>query len=795
MSSVKNLVIFASNYPYGEGEPFLEAELKVLADKFETIYIINSIDSSDKKEIYFVPKNVRLLSITPQKKESKLTDILSFKPVFEVLLAVIKHKLKPKFALFHLIYGYWFESKRYESKIKQFIVENKIDFKKTCFYTYWCDITAVTLANMHQKNKAIQFVTRLHGWDIYYERHSTKFLPFRSHIFNQAQYVAPISNDGRKYIFDRKLSIRREKVIASHLGVKKSERNILYRGTDNNDVFHIVTLSHINPVKSLHRLSDALCKIDNYKIKWTHIGYGDGTYDVNYKATLEKTLALKSTIDYEFIGQLPKKEVLDYLVENPIDVIVNCSTTEGIPVSLMEAMAAGIPAIAINVGGVPEIVQENVNGFLLENTEEDIVEKLKISIIKFIELSFEDKKHFSDASFDIWEREFNDVLNYSNFSKLLKNEKELISTKIHCQQCLIDSEIYPTIVLDKYGSCDICSIISTKNQKLLLKKESGYINELLEDIHTKKGSKEYDCILGISGGIDSSFLAIKAMEWGLNPLLVHVDTGWNSEQAVDNIKLLLDYTGFDLYTVVIDWNEIQDIVRSFMRASVIDIDWANELSAQASLYKVATKFGVKHILTGHQIATEGWMPLNIVHYKLDLINFKAIHKRFGEIKLKTYPTIGVIKTYYYEKIKKINFYNPLDFIPYKKEDVKVQLINLYGYRDHGQKHFENIFTRFYQGYILPYKFKVDKRIFHFSSLIVDGQLLKEEAQKALTKNPYNDPYQYAIDKEFVIKKLGFTDEEFENILTSAPKNHTDYPSYLNVTNKVRRILQIMRNTR
>ena len=125
MSSVKNLVIFASNYPYGEGEPFLEAELKVLADKFETIYIINSIDSSDKKEIYFVPKNVRLLSITPQKKESKLTDILSFKPVFEVLLAVIKHKLKPKFALFHLIYGYWFESKRYESKIKKFIVENE----------------------------------------------------------------------------------------------------------------------------------------------------------------------------------------------------------------------------------------------------------------------------------------------------------------------------------------------------------------------------------------------------------------------------------------------------------------------------------------------------------------------------------------------------------------------------------------------------------------------------------------------------------------------------------------------
>ena len=795
MTSIKNLVIFASNYPYGEGEPFLEAELKVLSDKFDKIYIVNSIDSSQKKQIYFVPQNVELYSIIPEKKKSKIRDLFSFTPIFEILLALFKHKLKPKFRLLHLIYGYWFESKRNENKINDFILKHNIDIKDTCFYTYWCDITAVTLANMHHQNKEIKFVTRLHGWDLYYERHTTNFLPYRSHIFNHAQFIAPISNDGRKYIFDRRLSIRREKVIASHLGVKKSERNIFYRGDANYDVFHIVTLSHINPVKSLHRLSDALYKIDGIKIKWTHIGYGDGKFDVEYKKTLEKTLALKSTIEYEFKGQFPKKEVLEYLVGNPIDVIVNCSTTEGIPVSLMEAMSAGIPAIAINVGGVPEIVQNEVNGYLIDNKELDIVESLKNAILKFIDLNFEEKKIFSNHSIKIWEKEFNDELNYSNFSKLLKNEKDAIVTKICCQKCLIDSFIYPSIVLDKYGVCDICNIIIVKNRKLLQQKESGYINDLLSDIQSKKSNKEYDCILGISGGIDSSFLAIKAKEWGLNPLLVHVDTGWNSEQAVDNIKLLLDYTGFDLYTVVIDWNEIQDIVRSFMRASVIDIDWANELSAQASLYKVAEKFNVKHILTGHQIATEGWMPLNIVHYKLDLINFKAIHNRFGERKLKTYPTIGLVKTYYYEEIKKINFYNPLDFISYIKEDVKLQLIDLYGYRDHGQKHFENIFTRFYQGYLLPYKFKVDKRIFHYSSLIVAGQLTKEEAQLEISKNSYKDPIQFSTDKEFVIKKLGFTEVEFENILKAAPKNHTDYPSYLNLTNKARRVIALIRNTK
>ena len=795
MPSVNNLVVFASNYPYGEGEPFLEAELKIIADKFEKIYIINSIDFKEKKSIYYLPDNVIVKSIITKKKISKLLDIFNFSPLYELFLAIFKHRLKPNFRLIHLIYGYWFESKSYESQINTFIHENNVDINTTCFYTYWCDASSLALANIHNKNNNLKFTTRLHGWDIYYERHSTKFLPYRSHIFNNAQFVAPISNDGRKYIFDRRLSIRNSKIITSHLGVKQSKRNIFYSENEIKDVFHIITLSHINPVKSLHRLSDALFKIDEHKIKWTHIGYGDGIYDVKFKKTLETTLDLKSNISYQFLGQLTKDRVLEFLENNPIDVIINCSTTEGIPVSLMEAMSAGIPAIAINVGGVPEIIENNKNGYLIDNNENDIVEKLKEKILQFISLSFLEKKKFSDHAVKIWEQRFNDKLNYLNFSNLLKNNNDSNSIKISCQKCLIDSDIYPSIVLDKYGMCDICNVILVKNKKLLLQKESGYIKELLTNIRENKSGKEYDCILGISGGIDSSYLAIKAKEWGLNPLLVHVDTGWNSEQAVDNIKLLLDYTGFDLYTVVIDWNEIQDIVRAFMRASVIDIDWANELSAQASLYKVAKKFRVKHILTGHQIATEGWMPLNIVHYKLDLINFKAIHNRFGERKLKTYPTIGVAKTYYYEKIKKINFYNPLDFIPYIKDDVKFQLIDLYGFRDHGQKHFENIFTRFYQGYILPNKFKVDKRIFHFSSLIVAGQLTKEAALIELSKNSYNDPNQFLTDKEFVIKKLGFTEAEFDQILKAPPKNHTDYPSYLNITNKMRSLIALIRNTK
>ena len=308
-------------------------------------------------------------------------------------------------------------------------------------------------------------------------------------------------------------------------------------------------------------------------------------------------------------------------------------------------------------------------------------------------------------------------------------------------------------------------------------------------------TKKYDCILGISGGVDSAYLALKAKEWGLNPLLVHIDNGWNSEIAVFNIQTLIKQLDLDLYTVVIDWEEIKDVVRSFLKASVIDIDWANEMCAQAALNKVAKKFGVKHILTGHQMATEGWMPDNVVHYKLDSINFRAIHRKFGERKLKTYPVIGFFKTYYYERILGIKYYYPLDYIEYNKEVVKTELVEKYGWRDYGQKHFESIFTRFYQGYILIKKFKIDKRKFHYSSSILSGQLTKEEAINLINSNEYQLSGQLAQDKEYIIKKLEFTEQEFEDILNAQPKNHGDYPSIINVIKKLKKIKNVIQNNK
>ena len=799
--SISNLVIFVSDYPYGPGEPFLEEELRIISKDFSKIYIVNfhlNNNNNNKPYEFYVPENTEVISSYKGKRLRNLKSIFSLAPLFEVFLAVVKHKKKLSFSLVKLIYYYWIEGVRDESVIQSILKTHQINPENTMFYSYWCDTNCVSLANISKQNKSFNYLTRLHGWDLYYERHQINFLPFRERIFNNSYKVLPISKDGRKYILDNKLSIDKQKVTRAYLGVADLELNVNYKNEVLVDkkILKIITISHINPVKSLFRLVEALSLINDYEVVWTLIGYGDGVFDVEFKKQAANLLTNKKNITIDYRGKLPKELVFEIIQNEPFDVIVNCSKAEGIPVSLMEAMSAGIPGIAFNVGGISELIKDRFNGFLLDHATENHSLLLKETIDKFFILSSEDKMKFSSNARLVWSDNFNSKVNYNRFSKMLKREIDIVeNAKISCDKCLIDSEIYPEILLDKYGTCDICNIIIEKHKKLEAQKNTGYLENLLKDLEQQKGKNKYDCILGISGGIDSAYLAIKAKEWGLNPLLVHIDTGWNSELAVDNIKSLINQLGFDLYTVVIDWNETQDVVRSFMRASVIDIDWANELSAQASIYNVARKFKIKHILTGHQISTEGWMPENIVHYKGDLLNFKAIHKQFGEIKLKTYPTIGFIKSFYFEKIAKINIYNPLDYIPYIKNDVKEILVNQYGWRDYGHKHYENIFTRFYQGYILPVKFKVDKRVFHYSAMIISGQLTKEEAKELLKLNPYNDMNQLKEDKDYVIKKLGFLNEEFEEILMEKPKSHTDYRSYINFIKKIKRIKNIIYNNK
>ena len=800
MNKFKNIVILVSDYPYGTGEPFLEDEVKLLSEVFENIYFFHTTDRSIEADRYslFAPKNSKVILLNKDRKSSFFNKIKLFFSItfyYELLLAVFKHKRKFSIKLFQLIAYYWSNAYQGERCLKLALELNSIKSEETLFYSYWCDEYAISLAKLAKKEK-INFVVRLHGWDLYFERHQVNFLPFREFIFNNAQRIFTISNDGRKYIIDKRLCLNRSKIITARLGVQDLSTNILYdKKLFENNRLRILTLSHINKVKRLDRIVDVLKEIGDIDISWYHIGYGYKEFESEFKQYTHDNLKDKQNVDFHFLGHLTKKEVLSYIVEQPIDIILNVSDTEGIPVSLMEAASASLPIIAFSIGGIPSVIKNNSNGYLLDlksNNNTNILQ-LKNAIIQFNSLNFDERIFFSKASKLSWYNNFNNENTTNFFIDSIKNQ--IHPNIIVCEQCLVDSNIYPSIVLDKYGICDICSIVESKNKNVEENRANNYLQKLLTEIKSNSKHNKYDCIIGISGGVDSAYLAVKAKEWGLNPLLVHVDNGWNSEIAVSNIYLLIKQLGFDLYTVVINWNELRDLVRSFLKASVIDIDWANEMCAQAALNEVAKKFKIKHVLTGHQLATEGWMPDNVVHYKLDLINFKAIHRKFGKVKLKTYPKIGFFKTYYYEKILGIRFYYPLDYIEYNKEKVKKQLSESYGWKDYGQKHFESIFTRFYQGYLLIKKFKIDKRKFHYSSSILSGQLTKPEAQALVDSNEYIESGMMEEDKQYICKKLGFTESEFEEIIQSQPKKHIDYPSMINFLNKLRKIKHVIQNNR
>lgn len=364
-----------------------------------------------------------------------------------------------------------------------------------------------------------------------------------------------------------------------------------------------------------------------------------------------------------------------------------------------------------------------------------------------------------------------------------------------CNRCIIDNIVYPELKLNEEGVCNICDIFDKLTKEIIQLSKDEKDNLLFEILNKIKISKKgkYDCVLGLSGGVDSTYLAVMAKEWGLNPLLLHVDNGWNSELAVNNIEQIVDFTGFDLYTYVVNWKELRDLDISFLKASVVDIDLPNEMPFLAILYKIARKYRLKYIVTGHNIDTEGWMPEHATHYKLDTINLKAIHRRFGKEKLNTYPLIGPVKEFYYEKILGIHYVFPLNFIPYDKNNAKTKLVDKIGWKDYGDKHFENIFTRFYQAYILPTKFNIDKRKFHFSNLICSGQMSRDEALSVIKEPPYKDLQLFKDDMDFFLKKLKLSEKEFTDILQIPPKKHTDYPSYINYYNSMKPIYKIIKN--
>lgn len=285
----------------------------------------------------------------------------------------------------------------------------------------------------------------------------------------------------------------------------------------------------------------------------------------------------------------------------------------------------------------------------------------------------------------------------------------------------------------------------------------------------------YDCILGLSGGVDSSYLCHLAVELGLRPLVVHFDNGWNSELAVANIEQMVRKLGLDLHTFVMDWPEFRDLQRSYFKASVLDLEVPTDHMIFGAIFKIAAQHRVKHVLSGNNIQTEWVLPRAWYYSKFDLANLVDIHRRYGTVPLRNLPKLGFVQAAWYNQALRMTNVRMLDLIEYDKPRAKQMLIDEYGWRDYGGKHHESVFTRFYQGHILPKKFNIDKRKAHWSNLILVGQATREEALRDLLSPPYDESMQ-RDDFTFVAKKLGFSRDELRELLEQPNRSHGEFAS-------------------
>lgn len=353
----------------------------------------------------------------------------------------------------------------------------------------------------------------------------------------------------------------------------------------------------------------------------------------------------------------------------------------------------------------------------------------------------------------------------------------MIQYKI-CVHCIMDSSD-PQITFNAHGVCDYCNNFDV-NIKIgwNVGDDGKLVTEQLADKIRKEGKgKDFDCIIGLSGGLDSSYVAYIAKErMGLRPLLFHVDAGWNTDQAVGNIEKLVDGLGLELYTEVINWEEMKDLQTAFLRSGIPDQDLPQDAAFFSALYKFARLHSVNHVITGSNFSTECCRePEEWGGYLgIDKRLFGDIHKRFGQRPLHSFPLTDIlVYKLYYQKIQGMKVHHPLNFVPYLKKDAEDELERLFGWQRFQHKHHESRFTRFYEDYWLPRKFGFHKRRAHFSSLIMTGQMTRDAALERIAK-PEMDELFLMQEFEYVAHKLDLTVDELQGIFDEPNKTYRDY---------------------
>jgi len=361
----------------------------------------------------------------------------------------------------------------------------------------------------------------------------------------------------------------------------------------------------------------------------------------------------------------------------------------------------------------------------------------------------------------------------------------LVEGKIACKRCIYDEDT-PSISFDSQGVCNYCSV----HDQLDLEYPTGIkgekkLNEIAERIKSAGRNKRFDCVVGVSGGCDSSFLLYKAKELGLKPLAVHFDNTWNSTIATENIYKICKKLEVELFTIVVNNKEYDDIYRSFMKAGVPDIEAPTDIGLAATLYIAASKHNVKYILEGHSFRTEGISPLGWLY--MDGKYIKTIQNEFGTMKLRTFPNMLMPSFIYWILIKRIKKLRPIYYVDYQKEEVKKFLTEEFGWKWYGGHHLENRFTAFYHTYFMPRRFDIDQRSNGYCALIRSSQMGREKAMTLMSDPPVCD----SEIIELVKKRLGFSDDEFESLMNQPRQTYKNFKTYKQTFERMRPFFWLM----
>lgn len=347
---------------------------------------------------------------------------------------------------------------------------------------------------------------------------------------------------------------------------------------------------------------------------------------------------------------------------------------------------------------------------------------------------------------------------------------------IVCTRCIMDTTD-PDITFDEKGVCNHCHRYDSVSMTRLVPVEErdARLGQLVAEIKQAGQGKKYDCIIGVSGGVDSTYVAWLVKELGLRPLAVHLDNGWNSELAVANIEKTLKTLDIDLYTHVLDWNDFKNLQISFLKASTPDGEVPTDHAIFALLYQLAAKYGLRHVITGTNVVSEAILPEKWGYGYFDWRYVRSVHRLFGRSKLSNYPHFSLAGLAYFVFFRRVRMVSILNYVEYDKKTAMDILENRLGWIYYGGKHYESIYTRFYQAYILPKKFDIDKRKAHYSNLVLSGQMTRAEALEAM-KEPVYPERLLEEDREYAMKKLGLTEDAFDAIMRAPRKTFEDYPN-------------------